>query len=386
MKFKSSIFSINSIPVIFWIMALSFIGRLPFIFRPLKGDELLTIKGVRVSFCGIMPYLKNPANHDPYPPLFYWIMHIWDSLLAHPIWDRFLLVIIGTAGVYFTYRTGSVLKNKKLGLTAALILACSPQAIWADQWLRAYSLAALIGVLTGFSYFKSIKNNNYWTWFSYFIYGVLLLYTFYFGAIILVVLGFHFIFFVKKNVKLWMRWVLIQVFILVSFAPWLSLIFSQLRGSSGVSDVLEKKGFWLGNLHIGALLNGWLGTFGLDSLWNPVPVGDLPIIYILSFLFLICSVIFLNINGWVQSLYQDKDLTVSVVWISIMPAFIGFAIHQITSFPVVHHYYSIVCWAGAIGLGLSLINLKESFRSVLIGLLIIIYGWRIINLYFLLIT
>jgi uncharacterized membrane protein len=383
MELKISNRSLNSIPIIVWILAISFIGRLPFIFRPLKGDEFLTFKGIKVSFCEIIPYLGNPANHDPYPPFFYWIMHIWNSFFPNPIWNRLLLVIIGTMGVYFTYRTGSVLKNKKLGLLAALLMAFNPQAIWADQWIRAYSIAALLGVITGFTYLKSIKSNNYWVWLTYFLCGSLLLYTFYFGAIILIVLGLHFLFFVEKGKRKWLVWIITQILIIVSFAPWLSKIFSQFKGSSGVLDVIEKRGFWLGDLHIGVLPNGWLGTFGLDSLWNPAPIKDLSVTFIIIFLFLIFSVIYLNILGWAKSLSEDKELTLSVVWISIMPALVGFVIHQITNFPVVHHYYVIVCWSGAIALALSIFNLNGSHRFALISLLIVIYIWRIIDLYFL---
>ena len=373
---------IYSTPLIIWIIALAFIIRLPFTFRPLKGDEILTLQGIRVSFWEIIPYLSNPANHEPYPPLFYWIFHIWDSIFANFILDRFLLVLIGTTGVYFTYRTGTILKNKELGIIAAILMVFTPQAIWADQWLRAYSLAALLCVLTVFTYLHALKTKSFWIWISYSLFGVLLLYNFYFGAIILIALGLHFIFFVKKNRRKFIFWIIAQALIFVSFAPWLSTVFSQFKGSSGVSEIIEKKGLWLWNLHIGALLNGWLGTFGLDSLWNPVPVSDLPIIYLLIFFFFICGIIYLSIRGWIASLHDDRDLTVSVLWISIVPAFIGFVIHQITSFPVVHHYYSIICWSGAIALALAILKLQGSYRFALIGLLVIIYSWRIADLYF----
>ena len=262
-------------------------------------------------------------------------------------------------------------------------MAFTPQAIWADQWIRAYSMAALLGVLTGYTYFKSIKNKNFLTWLSFFICATLLLYCFYFGAIILIVLGLHYILFIKKSERQWFAWITTQALIIVSFLPWLDVIFSQFKGSSGVLEIIEKKGFWLGNMHIGVLFNGWLGTFGLDSLWNPAPTKDLSITFILTFLILICSVFCLNISGWLRSLTENKELTLTVVWISLMPSLIGFVIHQTTYFPVVHHYYSIVCWSGAIALALSIFNLAKSYRYALIVLLIVLYSWRIIDLYFL---
>ena len=381
MNTKTSFQAIKSIPTIIWILLLSFILRLPFLFRLPIGDENLTLQGARIPFGKIISYLSNPLNRDPYPPLFYWMMHIWDSVFPSPAWDRFLLVLFGLGAVFVTYHIGKNLLGEELGLVSACLIAVFPLCIWADQWLRAYSVAAFFSALTTFTYLDALKKRDVRSWIFFMISGLFLLYSFYLGAIVLIVVGLHFLFLAERSRRVWFQWLLSQLAIVSAFAPWLPKMSQQLSGSTGVSEVIQKQGFWLGNLHIGALINSLLGTFGLDSMWSPAPITKLPTWYLLTIITLFGVVAALTLLGWWKSLLFDKRLPFWIAYFSLMPAIIGFVLHQVTLLPLVHHYYAIFCWSGAIAIGLSILNLSKRYRFCLIGVLAVIITWRFVDLY-----
>jgi uncharacterized membrane protein len=372
---------IKSLPKVTWILILSLILRLPFIYRLPIGDENLTLKGVRIPFGEIVPYLSDPLNRDPYPPLFYWMMHLWDSIVPSPAWDRFLLVLFGLGAVFVTYRIGKSLLGEKLGLVSACLIAVFPLSIWADQWLRAYSMAAFFSALTTCMYLEAIRKFNIRSWLFFILSGLSLLYSFYLGAIVLIVLGLHFMFFAEKSRRVCFQWLLSQLAIVSAFVPWLPKMSQQFSGSTGVSEVIQKKGFWLGSLHIGALINSLLGTFGLDPFWSPAPFAKLPIWYLLTIITLFGAVAALTLLGWWKGLLFDKRIPFWIAWFSLMPAIIGFVLHQVTLLPLVQHYYSIFCWSGAIAFGLSILYLDKWHRFSFIAILTTIIVWRFIDIY-----
>ncbi len=373
--------ALRRIQPIVWILAAAVVLRLPFLFRAPIGDEGLTLQGVRRPIGTIVPYLLDPANHDPYPPLFYWLMHIWDAMFGNAAADRFLLLIMGVACVYVTYRIAIVLADKRLGVMSALLMACFPQTIWIDQWLRAYSMAALLSCLLAYGLFSALAHGSRWPWVVLSFAGIALLFTFYFGAVVLTVLGLGFLFLAKKERGKRSAWVVSQLIIILGFVLWIPKMLVQSTGSTALSHVAERRGVWLGGLHIGALFNGWLGTVGLDPYWAKTRVALLPRPFLTATIVMLCVVSALLFRGMIKCWRTNRELARWLLWCALSPAVLGLVVHHFSGVPVVHHYYSIVCWAGAIMVAACILHLEGASRFVLVGILSVGCAWRLSDMF-----
>ena len=128
---------------------------------------------------------QNFLSDYNHPPLYNAILHYWvlifgDSEFA----SRLPSAIFGSFSIIAIYMVGRLAFNKNVGLLAALILATSIFHIKYSQEARSYSLLVFLTLLSYYFYLKIVSSKKRLYFLGYILSSVLLLYTHYFGFLI----------------------------------------------------------------------------------------------------------------------------------------------------------------------------------------------------------
>jgi uncharacterized membrane protein len=174
------------------------------------------------------------AGLDTHPPLYYWTLKAWAGLFgATEVGLRSLSVFWGGAAVVLTWLIGRRAFGSLVGWCAALLLACSPLAIYYSQEVRMYAQVTALGLLAAWAYLRR--------WHPLYVAaGAATLYTQYLGAAFLIAINAH--------------WLLTAA---------AGGVRSFLERGAGVRPAgLRGASIWLGaNLAIALLFLPWLPTF-----------------------------------------------------------------------------------------------------------------------------
>lgn len=142
------------IVVLIFALGLRLIG----IGQSLWLDEAIS---ANVAKMPIGEIVKNFSIGDFHPPIFYWFLDLWAKFFGnHVIMLRLSSVLFSLITIYFVYLIGKKIKNKKIGILAALFLAINPLFVYYSQELRMYSMATM-WLIIGFYYFVKIKSEKY---------------------------------------------------------------------------------------------------------------------------------------------------------------------------------------------------------------------------------
>jgi mannosyltransferase len=192
---------------------------------------------------GVSVYFSNQnlkdliagVSTDNHPPLHFFALHFWSKLVGQSEFSvRFLSLISGILSVPLLFKLGRELFNQRVGLLAAFLLSISPFHVWFSQEARMYTLAALLSLISVYTFVllllkEEASSAQPYLWLSYVVTNTLGLYThFYFAFIIL----FENIVFLAQ----WMSkrthestnseftnlrtWLLAQLCIVLLFLPW----------------------------------------------------------------------------------------------------------------------------------------------------------------------
>ncbi|MEJ2348004.1 MAG: glycosyltransferase family 39 protein [Patescibacteria group bacterium] len=212
----------------------------------LWGDEAFSAVLSQNSISRII----DVSARDTYPPLYNILEHIWFNFFgSSEIAVRSLSFLFFLLAIFFTYKIGSFLWNKKTGLAAAFLLFLNPFFfIYAFEG-RMYSILAL-GVTASMYFF--LKRN----WLGYIIATTWALYSHHFAIFAVVVQGIWFLyefFFGKRKIAIQMFKSFIAIAIL--YLPWIIPLYNQINRVGG--------GFWLGTptlKDLGGLISEFLAT------------------------------------------------------------------------------------------------------------------------------
>lgn len=224
--------------------------------------------------------ITRSAARDIHPPLYYYLLHAWIALWGDgELAVRSLSALLGTVLVLFTILLGELLPSvppngdgatqsdcspsKRVGLLAGLYAALSPFLVYYAQETRMYTLCACLGaastwallrLLPRWSAAERVSGLNRATrqgalgWAAWYVaLTILLLYTHYFAAAVVVAQNLAFLFWLladrPTDTGRWLRriltWAALQGLVLVAFAPWLIIVRDQLRAWPAVSEPLK---------------------------------------------------------------------------------------------------------------------------------------------------
>jgi uncharacterized membrane protein len=226
----------------------------------LWGDEgfsaILSMKSI--------PQIISIIARDTSPPLYNITEHIWFGIFGtSEVAIRSLSFLYFLIAIYFVYKIGALVWDRKTGAVAAILSFLNPFFFTYAFEGRMYSILAA-GAAASMYFF--LKRN----WVGYVIATAAMLYSHHFSIFIIFVQGLWFLkefFFGKRKVAVSMLISFIAVATL--YSPWLIPLYNQTKMVGG--------GFWLGTptlkdlgrlvltyLNIGLialLTRRWLGTF-----------------------------------------------------------------------------------------------------------------------------
>ncbi len=237
--------------IVILILALGL--RLTGINQSLWLDEAIS---ANVAKLPIGEIINSFSVGDFHPPVFYWFLSLWTKIFGNNVvMLRLSSVLFSLVAIYFVYLIGKKIKNKKVGILAALFLAVNPLFVYYSQELRMYSMATM-WLIIGFYFFIKIKNNpsislrNSWKDLMIFNLMMALAFGTFYGSIFLIAsLAIYFL--IKKEWKLfWLTNIGIGVAI-ICLAP---LLLTQIKNSQIMLTEVVNWSLVLGKVNLKNLL------------------------------------------------------------------------------------------------------------------------------------
>ncbi len=207
-------------------------------------DEIDTVTLVSLPFREMLAGLQYHVS----PPLDYIILYSVTRLGSGDGLVRLPAALWGTLAVYFIYRAGRLLGGRLVGLSSSLLLTFSLSAIAYSQEARMYSLfLALTSLLIWCASAILECPESLKRWAAATIVGTMLIYTHYYGALVLLGLGLLWlgVCATHRGPGLITRGAASFTVIGVAFAPWIPSLVEQATRRAGVlSYSLERNAYW----------------------------------------------------------------------------------------------------------------------------------------------
>jgi uncharacterized membrane protein len=241
--------------------------------RSLWFYEAFSVHLAQRSIPAILQFL--PRN-DTHPPLYYLLLGAWIHLFgSSESVVRGLSALAGVLMIPLLYAFARQMVDGDVALVAAALLAGSAFATVAAQEARMYPLLGLLALISWLSLRRGVQRPIAWPWLAYVASSVLMLYTHYFGFLVLGSQVLYLLPLVRHNRRTLLAAALAVGAIVVLFLPWVPVFvvhatsgrayptFRQPVGLSVVVDLLALYGF-------GGELFGAAGYFhgGVLPLWQ----------------------------------------------------------------------------------------------------------------------
>ena len=153
--------------------------------RGLWVDEAISVDQAQMSFEAMLDDLQRTDRH---PPLHYGLL--WLAVRAFGDGElavRIPSIVAGTLLVPTLFACGRELYDRRTGLVAAALGALAPLAIWYSQEARMYSLFMLFSAASLWALVRAVRNGRAPDWAAYALAAIALLWTHYFGVLIVAV-------------------------------------------------------------------------------------------------------------------------------------------------------------------------------------------------------
>lgn len=174
---------------------------------------------------------------DVHPPLYYFLLRIWNYVFGWGLFSlRSFSIIFGVLTVWAGYKLVYYsLKDKRLALLAALLLAINPFQIQYSLEARMYTLGTFLALYSSYVLAKALENNKTKNWIWYGILVSACMYTHYyliFTVIAQVLYVAHYIIknrlinFQKQGILL--KAVLSYILSIILYLPWIKPLLIQI--------------------------------------------------------------------------------------------------------------------------------------------------------------
>jgi uncharacterized membrane protein len=173
----------------------------------------------------------NACKTDTHPPLFDLLLHYYLVVFGdNPINGRILSLLIAFMGIFATlYYTLRISKSTMAAMLAFGLISLNFFHIYYSVEGRFYTFIYLLSlsiICRIYLYYKEKKSIHL---ILFTLFSILIVYTHYYGAILLMAIGMVMLFLVIKkkiSIKEFMYSVLVGLIVLLAFAPWLPYMFS----------------------------------------------------------------------------------------------------------------------------------------------------------------
>jgi 4-amino-4-deoxy-L-arabinose transferase-like glycosyltransferase len=153
---------------------------------------------------------------------FFLLMRGWLHLGQSEVWVRLPAAIFGIASIPLIYVVARKLVGVGPALASAAILAFSPTHVYYSQEARSYTMTILLVLVSSWFFVRAVEQNRERDWALWTIFGVLAVYSHYFGSLVLVAQACSLLF--HKKPTPWGRLVIHSLAILAIAAPGLTYV------------------------------------------------------------------------------------------------------------------------------------------------------------------
>ena len=151
--------------------------------RSLWFDEAFSVSVARFDLPHIVQFVQIGDTH---PPFYYALLSGWVRLFGtSELGVRSLSALLGVLTVLLLYAFASRLVDREVAVAAAALAASSAFAAHAGQEARMYPLLGFLALASWFAMLMAIEDKKRWGWALYVVSTVLMLYTHYFGFLVL---------------------------------------------------------------------------------------------------------------------------------------------------------------------------------------------------------
>ncbi len=233
----------------FYLLACLLIGTLIRLYglniQSLWLDELYTIV---YSSSGI-PSLWEHIIIDVHPPLYPVFMFYWFKIFGtSDISARLPSAIAGVLSLLAMYHYSKKVFGQYVSTSATILLSLTYAGVYYSQEARSYSFLILLSIVSTFSFMKIVSNEktSVRDYIIYTIVCILIAYVHYFG---LLLIEFQFIYLFLNaafhNKQEFLKVVLIQFLLLISYIPWINVMINTLNKNGGGKFWIQKPGLLL---------------------------------------------------------------------------------------------------------------------------------------------
>jgi len=284
-------------------------------------DEVSSIEQAKQNLSEVIRTALDTHNS---PPLYFITLHYQMLLFgSSETAVRFPSAIFGILSLFFIYKLGCQLFNKKIGLISSFLLAISTFAIYYSQDARPYSLFLLMTLLSFYFFIQILKINSKWYYLGYSLANILLLYSHLFGLFVVITQIIYFAIFWKKYRQQRLKFAGVQVASVLASIPLVILVVTRFYETTE----------WGGSI-------GWIAEPSFMSMVHTFTdfAGDYIMMAIFLVLFLIGLFSLLKREGrWTFRFDSSGELVLLLMWLSF-PIIIPFALSMILTPMYVNRY------------------------------------------------
>ena len=173
----------NTALLVLAVLTLAGLGLRLAVTRGIWLDEAISIHQAHLSLHDMFSNLYYGDRHPPLHHLALWltIRAFGDSEFA----VRLPSLIAGTLVIPALYELGRELYDRRTGLIAAAFAAVSPLLIWYSQEVRMYAFVTLFGLLALLTQLRVLRNGTMLNWAAYILATAALLWSHYFGLLLI---------------------------------------------------------------------------------------------------------------------------------------------------------------------------------------------------------
>jgi mannosyltransferase len=230
--------------------------------QSLGADDTWSVWVSKLSLHDIV----QTTSTDVHPPLYYFLLHYWMAYFGtSELAVKLPSIVFGVLSIIVVYALGRQLFDERAGLLAAFILAVSSFNIRYSQEVRMYSLLVLLGLLSMYFFIRLSRRSTPLTWAGYVISTTLLLYTHAYGLFLLIAQNLYVVSLLvvsRKDAFWWRRWLVLELVVIVLFAPWVPVLIHQ----TGATSSGQQASFWLALQHVGATVVATLTSYADGTL------------------------------------------------------------------------------------------------------------------------
>lgn len=254
-------------------------------FQDIANDEPFSIYHAQFSASTIIDQLKNYNN----PPLFELVLHYWIKLFGiSPLSVRTLPMLISAASSIALYMFAKKHFSMKIAILSSLFLSFSSLSIYYAQDCRAYSLFLLCTIFSMRYYLDLHFKFNFSSALLFILSTSALIYTHYFGFLVIAIQGLHLVLFKRNFLSLLLSYLII----LITYIPHMIVIYE--RFSTSVN-----KGTWVKS------------PSGLESLYNMLwSFSNVPLLTVVFISLLLLSLFLLIKSGQLRKMHHTYVLLI----------------------------------------------------------------------------